>query len=748
MALAQQPTGLPELRIPDGFGVNIHFTSAGRSELELLKASGVKFIRMDFAWGATERNRGQYNFSAYDRLVTDMTDLGIRCLLILDYSNRLYDDGLSPHTPEGQAAFANWAAAAAKHFVGKGILWEIWNEPNISQFWKPKPNADDYSKLALATIDAIRKADPDAFIMAPASSTFPWDFFETMGKAGVLRRLDAVSVHPYRQTAPETAEADYARLRLLLDRYAPGKNVPIVSGEWGYSTAWGGMNDDKQANYLVRQRLLNLWMGVPLSIWYDWHDDGPDPKEPEHHFGTVFLDFKPKPSYTAGKVLAETLNGYRFVRRLAIGSPKDYLLLFANGNKAALAAWTIAEPHDLKINLRAPEVALVTRDGQRQVAKSDNGTVQVRLGPGPQYILFDDSKDSPLLIGQPTSSMNILSAGPSSVQLSLTNPGSRDWSGRVRVAEGNLVLGETDSLSLKPGQSAKTRVQLTSPRRDMTRLLAEVMIGDLPEHSARIWLLQPSPLHVSVLPVVDDNVTVLVDNPSAQPIELAFRISVERLIASPRLKLGHGVTTGMVSLQSPDIAVSQQPLRVEAVDAQGNVVARPTPVRWQNTAPLDKPWQAGVGGDAKIPGSANASVVDLTDPPQPGLKKAIQLDYQFATGWKYAPVRIPKESAAIDGKPSRIGMWLCGNAAGDVLRCTVRDSTGQTFQHTYGPVTWTGWKWITIPLDGSDAGHWGGANDGVIHYPIQWESPILVDGMRLKVDQPLQIRATGFALGY
>ena len=22
-------------------------------------------------------------------------------------------------------------------------------------------------------------------------------------------------------------------------------------------------------------------------FWYDWHDDGPDPKEPEHHFGMV-----------------------------------------------------------------------------------------------------------------------------------------------------------------------------------------------------------------------------------------------------------------------------------------------------------------------------------------------------------------------------------------------------------------------------------------------------------------------------
>ncbi|MCY2954605.1 MAG: hypothetical protein NTU53_21965, partial [Planctomycetota bacterium] len=187
---------------------------------------------------------------------------------------------------------------------------------------------------------------------------------------------------------------------------------------------------------------------------------------------------------------------------------------------------------------------------------------------------------------------------------------------------------------------------------------------------------------------------------------------------------------------------------VEVTNPDGQLVAQPAAVRWRKTASLDATWQSGVSGDAKVTGSAKASVVDLTDPPQPGLKKAVQVEYQFAAGWKYAPVRIGKEGAAIEGKPAVVGMWVFGNASGDVLRCTVRDNTGQTFQHSYGAITWTGWKWITMPLDGTEAGHWGGANDGVTRYPIQWESPMLIDGMRLKTDQPLQVRATGFAVGY
>ena len=38
---------------------------------------------------------------------------------------------------EGRKAFARWAAAAARHFQGRGILWEVYNEPN-TKFWKPK----------------------------------------------------------------------------------------------------------------------------------------------------------------------------------------------------------------------------------------------------------------------------------------------------------------------------------------------------------------------------------------------------------------------------------------------------------------------------------------------------------------------------------------------------------------------------------------------------------------------------------
>ena len=229
--------GIPRLLCPEGVGVNIHFVRGREQDLDLIAAAGFKFVRMDFSWGGTERAKGQYTWDEYDELTKNLEKRGLRALYILDYSNALYEDTItsvdpiagkeitaiaSPRKPDSVAAFARWAAAAAKHYQGRGILWEIWNEPNIG-FWKPKPDVRDYAALALATCRAIREADPQAIILAPASSGFPWPFFESLFQSGVLEYLDAVSVHPYRNYSqgPETAAADYLRLRALIERYAP-----------------------------------------------------------------------------------------------------------------------------------------------------------------------------------------------------------------------------------------------------------------------------------------------------------------------------------------------------------------------------------------------------------------------------------------------------------------------------------------------------------------------------------------------
>jgi hypothetical protein len=388
-------------------GVNIHFTRGHERDLDLMAGAGFKVVRMDFGWAATERSRGQYDWLAYEELLGNLEQRGMRALFILDYSNPLYEEKVtsknpitggthetvaSPQRPESVAAFARWAGAAAGHFKGRGVLWEIWNEPNI-HFWSPQPDVGQYITLALAASQEIRRADPEAAVFGPATSGFPWDFLESCFKAGLLEHWDAVSVHPYRdyKKSPESAVIDYERLRGLVAKYAPPakRDLPILSGEWGYATHQKGLSLELQAAFAARQQLVNLYCQVPVSVWYDWKNDGPDPAEREHNFGTVTAELEPKPAYVALRTLTRTLAGFRVAERVDVGNPGDWVLRLVNSaGEERLAGWTTGEKHLVQVpagNLRPGGVAGMKSDGAAFEAKVVSGHVGLELEPAPIY---------------------------------------------------------------------------------------------------------------------------------------------------------------------------------------------------------------------------------------------------------------------------------------------------------------------------------------------------------------------------
>jgi len=372
LAGAALADGLPDLTVPDGVGVNIHFTSGHEQDLAMIQTAGFKWVRQDFFWTKTERQSGVYDWAEYDAFTDSLEKHGLNAYYILDYSNPLYEKTVvstnpvtgqlenrsvaSPQQPASVQAFAQWAGAAAEHYRGRKVIWEIWNEPNIS-FWKPTPDASQYATLALATAKAMRAADPHVCIVAPTTSEFPWKFLETVFQSGLLEYLDAVSVHPYRGKPPETAARDYERLRELINRYAPaGRKIPIISGEWGYPTTTKGISLDTQAAYIVRQQLSNLSSGIPVSIWYDWKNDGNDPNNSEHNFGMVDANLKPKPAYLAVQTMTRELSGFRIAGRQFAGDTNDFILTFTNSaGVTKYASWTSGKTHEVILN---PELKL------------------------------------------------------------------------------------------------------------------------------------------------------------------------------------------------------------------------------------------------------------------------------------------------------------------------------------------------------------------------------------------------------
>jgi hypothetical protein len=259
-------------------------------EVDRMAEAGIRYVRTDLAWDRVEQAPGVYRFEAYDALVQALEARGMTAVFVLAYGNDLYGGG-PPRTPEARRAFARYAATAAARYSGHGVLWQIWNEPNLFQFWGPEPDAAGYVALTIQTADAIRKADPGAYVIGPATGGPEFDlaYVETVFGMGLIDSLDAVSVHPFGAAFPEAAQPFYAGVRALIRRYSPARPVPLICGEWGYSIP----DQDLQALYLVRSLDVNQNAGIPLTIWYAWQDDG------FQHFGLVDIAGKPKRSLAA-----------------------------------------------------------------------------------------------------------------------------------------------------------------------------------------------------------------------------------------------------------------------------------------------------------------------------------------------------------------------------------------------------------------------------------------------------------------
>ena len=698
------PDSLPPPVIPQCVGVNIHFTGAPARDMDGIQAGGFGWVRMDFVWSAIEKVKGQYGFAAYDALLAGLTARHIKPLFILDYGNDLYQTG-SPRSPEARAAFARFAAAAVTHYKGRPILWEIWNEPNIG-FWKPAPNAAEYGRLAFETARAIKQADPSATVLAPGSSSIPLDFLESAFQTGLLRYIDAVSLHPYRGDKPESAAADYPAVRRLIRKYAPpGKAVPLVSSEWGYTAL--NITEERQGEYLARQWLSNLAEGVRLSIWYDWHDDGLDPKEGEHHFGTVHNDYTPKPAFEAAQRLTRALGGYRFVKRLPLASDQDYLLLFAQGKAVRTASWTTGPGH--AVSLPGGGRLALTGSPQYQDAGSDAAlraaaSWSVTAGDGfysagqtPTFVLSYHSTDGR------RHSTRILAA--------VTVPGDAPKS--VASRQDQAEPGGTWRWGIVVPGLARVPVQMR---------VSLALDGVRQPYPQEVTLLPTDPLTLSVAPLTDHSLQVHIANAAGTAFAGSLSLMPGAAAGNP-VRLTVGQTELDVTLPTDPRLGTGLSLR----DARGRLVARLPATRFVPYDAALPALRAVLDGDAKVPTVVH---LDAASAP-PGGGPALLLDYQFAPGWSF--VRVAEgQPAALPGRPLGLGLWVHGDGSGNLARMRFRDATGQTLQVNGLPVDWSGWRFVPFllvppPGKSADLGHWGGVNDGQVHYPVTVDTLFLFD---------------------
>lgn len=128
----------------------------------------------------------------------------------------------------------------------------------------------------------------------------------------------------------------------------------MVSSEWGYSARGGRWTEERQADYVLRSYLLNLLARVPLSIIYDWRNDGRAPGDMEANFGLLDYEGRPKPAFAALSALLSELDGLRLLGRVPLHRRGAIALAFGEGDRPLkLVGWSVTGDQDALVPAEA-----------------------------------------------------------------------------------------------------------------------------------------------------------------------------------------------------------------------------------------------------------------------------------------------------------------------------------------------------------------------------------------------------------
>jgi hypothetical protein len=282
-----------------GFGTQFHcgwnhYTNAGRAlVLDKLKAAGVTWVRIDFAWDGIEDSakgaRNSWYIGMMDTCVNLARARGINVLMTLWLTPSWARGGgtnnrVPPTNAQDYADFAQWAAG---YWRGRVSAWEVWNEPDPYQSFF-QGTIQQYASIVRAAYPGFKAGDPNAKVIlgGPSSNDDAW--LSQLYALGVKDSFDVMSTHPYQaigDAAPERVDDGH---RWWFTHTPAIRQVMVANGDaakplwftefgWSAHTNWTGIPNwqrgvtpQQQGDYLVRahQYATANWPYVEAMFWY------------------------------------------------------------------------------------------------------------------------------------------------------------------------------------------------------------------------------------------------------------------------------------------------------------------------------------------------------------------------------------------------------------------------------------------------------------------------------------------------
>lgn len=231
-------------------------------------------------WFDLEPRNGEWHFALLDQYVALAEQHNVDLLLPLGFcpawaSARPTE--MSPNFAPGAVAgprliedWRDYVSAVARRYKGRIRRYEVWNEPNLREYWTGTTR--ELANLAREAYLILKATDPSATVVTPSPTnreTGP-SWLDDYLAVGGGNWADAIGHHLYVYPNPPEALAPFiGRVRRIITKYGLDSK-PLWNTEMGWSAPTVFSSDAQATGYLARALLLNWAAGVQRCYWYAW----------------------------------------------------------------------------------------------------------------------------------------------------------------------------------------------------------------------------------------------------------------------------------------------------------------------------------------------------------------------------------------------------------------------------------------------------------------------------------------------
>lgn len=290
----------------------------GAQFAEMLRASRAGAVRMPIRWLVVEPRRGEWDFAAIDRtlaLIPPEVEILATLMSVPTWAN-----GKEPGQVEGwfdaypPANLDDWARYVAKvvgRYQSRIRHWEIWNEQNGVDFYRPLPDARAYTELLKTAYRAAKQADPQCVVVLGGLQmngviANPWspvkveNFLDELYRAGAGPFFDVCNTHPY--VLPEEGAAlmmQQTRATLAVMARHGDAEKPLWLTEVGSGAKTPEAEQDQARLLAETYTLAAREPQIARVFWFMLRDLDKDLLGPESSMGLFQYGGRAKPAHAA-----------------------------------------------------------------------------------------------------------------------------------------------------------------------------------------------------------------------------------------------------------------------------------------------------------------------------------------------------------------------------------------------------------------------------------------------------------------